>query len=70
MSDGTGGTESANDRMSTILRSKWCDNIVINVRVPMEDKINNGNIIYDKLKCVLDHFPVYHMNILSDFNTK
>jgi hypothetical protein len=49
------------DRLSHItLRGRWCDVIVLNVDVRVEDKINDRkNSLYEELECVFDRFPKY-----------
>jgi hypothetical protein len=61
--------EFVSDRMSyIILRSRWCNIIVLNVHAPTEDKIDR---LYDELEQAFDKFPRYHMTILlGDFNAK
>jgi hypothetical protein len=62
--------EIASDRISYItLRGRWCD-IVLNVHVPTEDKIDDmKDSSYEELESVFDKFPKYNMNILlGDFN--
>jgi hypothetical protein len=55
-----------------ILRGRWYDNIVLNVHVPTEDKIDDKKgSFYKKLECVFDIFPKYHTRILfGEFNSK
>jgi hypothetical protein len=65
--------EFINDRMSyVILRSRWCDIIILNVHAPIEDKTDDmKDRFYKELECVFDKFPKYHMKILlEDFNAK
>jgi hypothetical protein len=59
--------EFVRDRMSyIILRSRWFDIIVL--RVHAQQKIK---LMYEKLECVSDKFPKYHIKVLlEDFNTK
>jgi hypothetical protein len=54
-----------------ILRGRWC-NIVLNVHVPTEDKIDDiKDRIYEELEQVFYKFPKYNMKILlGDFNAK
>jgi hypothetical protein len=62
--------EFVSDRMSyIILKGRWCDIIVLNVRVPTEDKDDNiKDSFYEELEQVFDHFPRYHTKILvGDF---
>jgi len=55
-----------------VLRGQWCNIIVLNVRVPSEEKSENSkNSFYEELEKVFDHFPKYHMKILlGEFNAK
>jgi exonuclease III len=55
-----------------ILRSRWCDIIVLNVHAPKEDKIVDMKAsFYEELERVFDKFSKYHMTILlRDFNAK
>jgi hypothetical protein len=55
-----------------ILRGRWCDIILPNVRPPTEDKIDVvRDRFYEELEGVFDEFPKYHMkSSLVDFNTK
>jgi hypothetical protein len=65
--------EFDSDGMSyTILRGRWCNIIVLNIHVPIVDKINDMMIsFWEKLEHVLDKFPEHHMKILlGDFNAK
>jgi hypothetical protein len=56
----------------TILRSRWCDVIVLNVHAPTEDKIDDvKDSCYEELEHVFDIFPKYRIKILlEDFNAK
>ena len=65
--------ESVSDRMSyIILRSRWCNIIVLNVHAPSEEKSDSSkDSFYEELDQVFDHFPKYDMKILlGDFNAK
>jgi hypothetical protein len=55
-----------------VLRGYWCDSIVLNVHVPIEDKIYDmKDRFYEELERVFDKFPKYHMNILfGEFKAK
>jgi hypothetical protein len=54
-----------------ILRGRWCDIIILNVRAPIEDKIDDiKDSFYEELERVFDKFPKYHMKVLLDFNAK
>jgi hypothetical protein len=55
-----------------VLRGRWCDNIVLNVHAPTEDKIDDmKDSFYEELERVFDKFHKYHMKILlADFNAK
>jgi exonuclease III len=54
-----------------ILKGRWCDIIVLNIRAPTEDKIDIKVRIHEELKHVFDKFQKYHMKIvLGDFNAK
>ena len=54
-----------------VLRGRWCNIIVLNVRAPSEDKSDDSkDSFYEELEQVFDHFPRYHMKILLDFNAK
>jgi len=54
------------------MKGHWCDNIVLNVHEPPEDKIHDTkDSFYEQLERVLDPFSRYHMNILlGDFNAE
>jgi hypothetical protein len=61
------------DRMSyIILRGRWCNNIVLNVHAPTEDKIDDiKDRFYDELEQVFNKLPKYHIQILlGDYNAK
>jgi exonuclease III len=65
--------EFVSDRMSYIvLRSCWCNIIVLNVHAPTEEKRDDSkNSFYEELEEIFYHFPKYHMTILlGDFNAK
>jgi hypothetical protein len=65
--------EFVSDRMSyIILRSRWCNIIVLNVHAPTEDKIDDiKDRFYEELEQVFYQFPRYHMKmLLGDFNEK
>jgi exonuclease III len=65
--------EFVSDRKSyIILKGRWCDIIVLNVRAPTEDKDDvTKDSFYEQLEEVFDQFPRYHMEILmGDFNAK
>jgi hypothetical protein len=48
-----------------VVRGRWCDIIVPNVRAPTEDKIDDvKDRFYEELECVFDKFPKHHMKIL------
>jgi hypothetical protein len=55
-----------------ILRGRWCNIIVLNVRAPTEDKIDNiKDRFYEELEHAFDQFSKYHMKmLLGDFNDK
>jgi hypothetical protein len=65
--------EFVSERMSyIILRGRWCNIIVVNVRAPCEytsDGIKDS--FYEEIGCAFDQFPSYDMKILlGDFNAK
>ena len=65
--------EFVGDRMSYIvLRGRWCNIIVLNVRAPSKEKSDNSkDSFYEELEQVFDHFPKYDTKILlGDFNAK
>jgi exonuclease III len=66
------GVEFVSDRMSYILRGRWCHIIVLNVHAPTEDKADDvKDGFYEELERVFDKFPKYHTKIiLGDFNAK
>jgi hypothetical protein len=55
-----------------ILRQRCCDIIVLNVRAPTENKIDDvKGSFYEELEHVFDKVPKYHKRILSgDFSAK
>ena len=55
-----------------VLRGRWCNNIVLNVLKPSEEKSDDSkDSFYEELEQVFSRFPGYHMKILlGDFNTK
>jgi len=65
--------EFVSDRLSYIvLRGRWRNIILVNVHAP-SGKISeeSKDSFYEEIKKVFDHFPKYHMKILSgDFNAK
>jgi hypothetical protein len=61
------------DRISyIILRGLWCDIIVLNVRAPREDKINDVKVRFyeNLLELVFDKFLKYHKISVENFNIK
>jgi hypothetical protein len=56
----------------TILRGRRCDITVLNIHVPVLDKINDMMIsFWEKLEHVLDKFSEHYMKmLLGDFNAK
>jgi hypothetical protein len=65
--------EFVSDRMShIILRSCWCNIIVLNVHAPCEDKSDDVmNSSCEELGRVFHHFPTYDMkNLLGDFSAE
>jgi hypothetical protein len=65
--------EFVSDRMSyIILRCRWCNIIVVNVRAPCEDTSDDiKDSFYEELGRVFDQFPRYDMKILlGDINAK
>jgi hypothetical protein len=54
------------------LKGYWCNNIVLNVHAPNEDKDDViKDSFYKELEQVFDQFPRYHMKILlGHFNVK
>jgi hypothetical protein len=54
-----------------MLRGCWCDDIVLNMHEPTEDKCDDTKDRYEELDCVFYQFPKYHMKILlGDFSEK
>ena len=55
-----------------VLRGRWCNVIVLNVRAASEEKSDDTkDSFYEVLEQVFNHFPKYHMKIvLGDFNAK
>jgi hypothetical protein len=65
--------EYVSDRMSyIILRGCWCDNIILNVDAPTENKIDDmKDTFYKELENLFYKFTKYHMKILSgDISTQ
>jgi hypothetical protein len=65
--------EFISNRMSyTIQRGRWCDDIVLNVRAPTEDRSDDAkDSFYEVPERVLDELPKYHMKmLLGYFNAK
>jgi hypothetical protein len=61
------------DRTSyIILRSRWCDILVLNVRAATDDKCDDTKgSFYEELERVFDQFPKCHMRVLlADFKAK
>jgi exonuclease III len=58
--------EFVSDRMSCIiLRGRWCDNLILNVHAPTEDKIDDPkDRFYKELVHIFDKFPKYNTTIL------
>ena len=56
----------------TVLRSGWCNIIVLSVHARSEEKSDDSkDSFYEELEQVFDHFPKYHMKILlGDFNAQ
>jgi hypothetical protein len=50
----------------------WCDNIVVNIHAPTEDKTDDTVAsFYEEPECVFNKFHTYHMKILlGDFNAE
>jgi hypothetical protein len=56
--------ESVSDRMSyIILRGRWRDIIVLNVHVPVEDKIDDMDSFYEELERVFNKCSKYHSSV-------
>jgi hypothetical protein len=55
-----------------ILRSRWCNSIVLNLHAPTEDKIDDiKDSFYEERENVFDKIPKYNMIILlGDFKAK
>jgi hypothetical protein len=55
-----------------VLRSRWCNIIVLNVHAPSDEKGDDStDSFYEELEQILDHFPKYYMKILlGDLNEK
>jgi hypothetical protein len=55
-----------------ILRGRWCDIVVLNVRAPTMDKIDDmKDRFYEELEHVFNNFPKYHMKmLLRDISAK
>ena len=55
-----------------VLRSRWCNIIVLNVHAPSEEKSDiSKDSFYEELQQVFDHFPKYDMKILlGDFKAE
>jgi len=55
-----------------VLRGCWCNDIVLNVHAPSEDKSDDSkDSFYEELEQVFNHIPKCHMKILlGDFNEK
>ncbi|KAJ4430447.1 hypothetical protein ANN_22663 [Periplaneta americana] len=65
--------EFISDRLShLVLKSRWCDIILINAHVPTEEKDDRiKDSFYEELEHTFDQLPRYHMKILlGDFNAK
>jgi len=56
----------------TVLRGRWCNNIVLNVHAPSEEKsADSKDRFYKELQQVFDHFSKLHIRILlGDFKEK
>jgi hypothetical protein len=66
------GVEFVSDRISYILRGRWCHIIVLNIYAPTEDKTDDvKDSFYEEVVRMFDKFPKYHMKILlGDCNAK
>ena len=55
-----------------VLRGRWCNDIVLNVHAPSEEKSYDlKDIFCEKLEQVFNRFPGYHTKILlGDFNAE
>jgi hypothetical protein len=65
--------EFVSDRMKyIILRSCWCDIIVLNGHTPCQHKSDDvKDSFYEELGCIFDQFPRYDTKILlGEFNVK
>jgi hypothetical protein len=65
--------EFVSDRMSyIILRGCWCNNILLNVHAPTEDKIDDmKDRFYEELEQAFDKFWKYQMKmLLGDINAE
>jgi hypothetical protein len=64
--------EFVSDMMSyIILRGRWCNTIVQNVRAPTEDKIDMKDRFNKQQERAFDKFPKSHMEmLLGDFHAK
>ena len=52
-----------------VLRGRWCNIIVSNVHAQTEEKSDDlKDGFYEELKQAFDHFSLYHMKTLLDFN--
>ncbi|KDR16724.1 Craniofacial development protein 2 [Zootermopsis nevadensis] len=60
--------EFVSDQLSyVILEGRWCDDIVLNVHAPTEDKSDDiKDSFYEELESVFDTFGKYHMKILLE----
>ena len=48
-----------------VLRGRWCNIIVVNVRGPNDEKNDDAkDSIYEKLQKIFAHFGKYYMKIL------
>jgi hypothetical protein len=59
-------------RPKIALRGRWCHIIVLNVKAPSEDKIDDvKDRIYEELKCVFDTFSkIICENFVTRFHAK
>jgi hypothetical protein len=55
-----------------ILRGRWCDIIVLNIRAPTEDKTDDmKDGFYKELERVFHKYPKYHVKLLlGDFSDR
>ena len=51
-----------------VLRVRWCNIIVSNVHASTEESDDLKDSFYVELKQAFDHFSLYHMKTLLDFN--